>query len=308
MKMNRRDFIKTAVVAGSSLVLSQTVARPALAAAPANGRTNGFAILSDFTKCVGCRRCEAACNRANKLPAPKVPFENPTVFNEKRRTDAQAYTVINEYSNPKWKKSVYRKIQCNHCAEPACASACLVGALKKTDEGAVIYNEDLCIGCRYCMTACPFYIPAFEYNDPGSPAIQKCTMCYHRVANGGIPACAEACSVGAITFGKKADIIKIARERISREPDKYVDHIYGETEVGGTDWLYVSGVPFEQLDFPTNLGTTPFPELTKEFLSAVPLVIVVWPALLGGFYAWSNKRQQTIEAQTVNHKREDSEQ
>lgn len=264
-------------------------------------------MLSDLTKCIGCRRCEAACNKANNLPSPKVPFEDPSVLEEKRRTDAQAYTVINRYDNPKWKRPVYRKVQCNHCAEPACASACLVRALKKTPEGAVIYNENLCIGCRYCMTACPFYIPAFEYNDPASPAIRKCTMCYQRTSKGIMPACAEACNTGALTFGKRDEIIKLARDRIRLEPDEYFDHIYGEQEVGGTDWLYISPVSFEELDFPMDTGTTPYPEFTKEFLSAVPFVLVVWPVLLGGFYAWSSRRQQMIETEATNRNREDTE-
>jgi len=240
------------------------------------------------------------------LPAPETHFEDRYVFEEKRRTEAQAYTVVNRYENPKWRKPVYRKIQCMHCAEPACASACLVGALKKSPEGPVIYYENVCIGCRYCMTACPFNIPAFEYFDPGSPAIQKCFMCSHRISEGLTPGCAEVCPVEAITFGKRSELIKIARDRIRREPDRYIDHIYGELEVGGTDWLYVSGVPFEELGLPANVGTTPYPTFTQEFLSAVPLVLVAWPALFGGFYAWTRRRQQIAEAEATNREKEDT--
>ncbi len=303
MKINRRDFLKTATATGSSLVLFCTAKNPVFADQSASTRTDGFAVLSDLTRCVGCRRCESACNKANNLPEPTASFEDPSVFEKIRRTDAQTYTVVNEYYNPSWKKPVYRKLQCNHCAEPACASACLVGALKKTPEGSVIYNEDICIGCRYCMTACPFHIPAFEYFDPGSPAIRKCTMCDHRISKDIMPACAEACAVGAITFGKKNEIIKLARSRIEREPNRYIDHIYGEREVGGTDWLYISAVPFEELGLPADVGTTAYPELTREFLSAVPLVLVVWPALLGGFFAWTSRRQQIVEAEAANQKK-----
>ncbi|MFQ5996119.1 MAG: 4Fe-4S dicluster domain-containing protein [Dehalococcoidales bacterium] len=309
MKINRRDFLKRAAVIGGSLVVGSLVTEPTkvFAAQSSAGRPDRYAMLSDVTRCVGCRRCEAACNEANNLPPPEIPFEDLSVLNEKRRTDAQAYTVVNRYQNPEWIKPIYRKMQCMHCAEPACASACLVAALKKTPEGPVIYNEDVCMGCRYCMTACPFSIPAFEYFDAGSPAIQKCFMCYHvRLSKGNIPACAEACPVEAITFGKRSELIKAARERIRREPDRYIDHIYGELEVGGTDWLYISGVPFEELGLPMDVGTTPYPELTQEFLSAVPLVLVVWPALFGGFYAWTKRRQQMAESGTPKREKEDT--
>ena len=308
MEINRRDFLKSTATAGGSLLLWGLVKNPteAFAAQDVSSQPDGLAMLSDSIRCIGCRRCEAACNEANNLPAPKIPFEDRYVFEEKRRTEAQAYTVVNRYKNPKWKKPVYRKIQCNHCAEPACASACLVGALKKSPEGPVIYNENVCIGCRYCMTACPFNIPTFEYFNAGSPAIQKCTMCYHRISEGLIPACAEVCPVEAITFAKRSELIKIARDRIRSESDRYIDHIYGELEVGGTDWLYVSGVPFEELDLPIDVGTTPYPTFTQEFLSAVPLVLVAWPALFGGFYAWTKRRQQIAEAEATNREKEDT--
>jgi len=157
------------------------------------------------------------------------------------------------------------------------------------------------------MTACPFNIPTFEYNDAIRPAIQKCFMCYNsRLADGLIPGCAKACPAQAITFGKRDELIKVARARIQAEPDRYLDHIYGEFEVGGTDWLYISGVPFEEVGLPMNLGTTPYPEKTQDFLSAVPLVLVTWPALFGGFYAWSSRRQKMNETETANREQEES--
>lgn len=302
MKISRRQFLRSSAAIGGSLLVGSFAGNPGRAlAAPEAAR---FAVLQDLTRCVGCRRCEAACNKVNELPAPEVPFEAQSVFAQKRRPDDRAYTVVNRYQKPSWKKPIYRKVQCNHCAEPACASACLVGALKKTREGPVTYNENVCIGCRYCMVACPFSIPAFEYFDARSPTIRKCTMCYHRIYNGIIPACVRACAVGALAFGKRGDLLKLARDRLKNEPDRYIDHIYGELEVGGTDWLYISGVPFEQLDFPRDLGITPYPEFTREFLSAVPLVLVVWPALLSGFYAWTKRREQMAEGEAQNCQKE----
>jgi hypothetical protein len=153
------------------------------------------------------------------------------------------------------------------------------------------------------MTACPFNIPAFEYHNAASPAIKKCTMCHHRIVKGMVPACAEACPVQGITFGKRSKLIKQARERI-RSDGGYIDHIYGEYEVGGTDWLYISRVPFEELGFDMNLGTTPYPEFTKGFLSAVPVVLVTWPALLVGISVLAKRGRETGEDRTGNSPKE----
>jgi len=157
------------------------------------------------------------------------------------------------------------------------------------------------------MTACPFHVPAYEYNDPFSPEIKKCTMCYDtRVSEGGIPGCVEACPMEAMTFGKRSDLIRVARKRIMQHPDRYIDHIYGEHEVGGTSWLYISGVPFEQLGFRMDLGTKPYPELARGFLSMVPAVLVIWPALLGGFYMFTRHREQMdVDEETIEEKKED---
>jgi ferredoxin len=193
-----------------------------------------------------------------------------------------------------------------HCFEPACASACLVAAFRKTPQGPVVYDESVCIGCRYCMIACPFGLPAYTYDNPTSPVVRKCTMCFERIAReGGRPACAEICPVEAITFGRRSELLEIARERIARDPDRYVDHVYGEREAGGTCWLYISGVPFEQVGFPANVGTTPYPELTKGFLSAVPLVLTIWPALLMGAHAFTRHRDALLQQEPPTEERTD---
>ena len=287
MGTSRRGFLKWLLAAGAVATLPP---RPAAASTETfDEYPDRFGVLADLSRCIGCRSCEAACNEANKLPKPDKPFDDTSVFDAKRRTTAGAYTVVNRYEQPQG-EPVFRKIQCNHCNEPACASACLVKAYTKTPEGAVVYNPDLCIGCRYCMLACPFSVPAYEYDNPTTPRIRKCTMCHERVKKGGVPACVEACPVETIVFGKRAELIEVARERIKNDPAKYQPHIYGEREVGGTSWLYLSSVPFDQVGFKTNLGTTPYPELTRGFLSAVPLVLVLWPALLGGFSLFADKK------------------
>lgn len=306
MGISRRKFLKAAAAAGGAGL----VGKSKLASGMENftGYPDRFGILTDITRCVGCRTCEAACNEINKLPPPKIPFEDQSVFEKTRRTDEKTYTVVNRYPNPKpGGPPVYVKHQCRHCDEPACASACLVAAFTKTPEGPVTYNKGVCVGCRYCMTACPFYVPAYEYNDPFSPEIKKCTMCYDtRVSKGGIPACVEACPMEAMTFGRRDDLIRLAKKRIIEHPDRYIDYIYGEREVGGTSWLYISGVPFEKLGFPMDLGTKPYPELTRGFLSMVPGVLVIWPALLGGFYMFTQHREQMgEEEEEIPERRED---
>lgn len=292
--VTRRGLLKI----GGSLLALGIVGPNVRAAEDFEGNPERFGMLSDLTRCIGCRRCEAACNKANNLPAPKTSFEDTSVFEEKRKpyvADVQSYTAVNRYEVDG--KTVYRKVQCMHCDEPACASACPVGALKKTPEGPVVWNEKVCIGCRYCIIACPFYVPAFEYSSAFDPKIQKCFMCNKRIEKGIVPACAEACPVEAITFGKRSNLLKLAKLRVWNEPDKYIDHIYGEHEAGGTGWLYVSGIPFSKLDFQMDIGTTSFPKLTKDFLSMVNLTLVAWPALLGGFYLASNNKPHAHDKQ-----------
>jgi len=306
-KVSRRNFLKRTTAIGSSLLGWSLIGSTKKASAKSySGHPDHFGMLTDITRCIGCRRCEAACVESNSLPHPEIPFEDKSVFEQKRRPDSKLYTVVNRYYEPHWLgEPEYRKIQCNHCEEPACVSACLVGALKKSPEGPVIHKEKVCIGCRYCIISCPFYIPTYEYSNAFRPKVQKCFMCYHKIIKGEVPGCSGVCPVEAITFGKRSQLIKIARERIRNNPDRYVDHIYGEHEAGGTGWLYISRVPFKELGYQTDLGETPFPEFTKEFLSFVPLVLVVWPALLGGFYLFSKRREKVNKTENTHSNEKD---
>jgi formate dehydrogenase iron-sulfur subunit len=293
MSLTRRRFLGWMGAAGAGTLLG----RRAEAAANVHfkGYPDSFAVLHDTTLCVGCRACEAACNKVNELPPPDRPFTDLSVLDTLRRTTSKTYTVVNRFqTDSPSPKTIFVKKQCNHCLEPACASACFVRAFKKTPEGAVTYDQTVCVGCRYCMVACPFEIPAYEYDKVLDPKIMKCTMCYPRVKNGQLPGCVQACPKEAMTFGKRKDILRIARERIQKYPERYIDHIYGETEMGGTSWLYLSGVPFSQIGMREDLGVTPAPELTSGALGAVPIVVGLWPVLLTGIYAITQRKEKVF--------------
>jgi len=300
--VSRRSFLQGAAAAGATIAMGGTLRKTNAANIQQVSDSDGHAgVLVDLTRCIGCRICEAACVAANGLPELEAPVEDKTVFESRRRTDTRTYTVVNRYAtSDALGDPVYEKVQCMHCVEPACASACLVGALHKTPEGPVIYDQDLCIGCRYCLIACPFNIPTYEYDHALDPKVQKCHMCYHRISRGELPGCVAECPVDALTYGSRSDLIKLARNRIRQYSDRYIDHIYGEHEAGGTSWLYISGAPFDDVGLPTDLGTQPFPVYTKEFLSFVPLVLVAWPALLGGMYLMSRAREQEDDAEDID--------
>ncbi len=291
MSISRRKFLGWIGAAGLGTALSGTAR--AATTKHFEGYPDSRGVLFDSVLCIGCRTCEEACNKVNELPPPDRPFNDLSVLNEKRRTTPKTYTIVNQYNNSKG--PLFRKIQCNHCLEPACASACFVRAFTKTKEGAVIYDSSVCVGCRYCMVACPFEIPTYEYDKALDPRVVKCTMCYPRVIKGLLPGCVEICPTEALYFGKRKDLIRIARERIRRYPDRYVDHVYGEHEMGGTSWLYLSGVPFKDIGMREDLGVTPAPELTSGALAVVPMIVGLWPVLLTGIYAMTKRSDKIAE-------------
>jgi len=297
MTISRRAFLGWIGAAG----LGATIGRKADAAAGKqfDGHPDSRGVLFDNVRCIGCRNCEAGCNEVNDLPAPAKPFGDLTVLGQGRRTSPVAFTVVNRYPEDGGDPApAYRKIQCNHCLEPACASACFVKAFTKTPSGAVTYDPSVCVGCRYCMVACPFEIPTYEYDEPLTPRVRKCTLCHPRITKGLLPGCVEACPTEALTFGRRVDLIRMARQRIGKYPDRYIDHIYGETEMGGTSWLYLSGVPYGDIGMREDLGTTSAPELTSGALHAVPMVVGLWPVLLTGIYAIA-KRKEKIEKEEM---------
>jgi len=246
-------------------------------------------VLVDTVRCNGCRKCEEACAETHALPVPDI--KDKSVFAQPRRTSPSQWTVVNRFETEKGEFFVKR--QCMHCNQPGCASACLVQAMHKTRRGPVIWRGDKCMGCRYCMISCPFDVPKFEYHS-ANPKIQKCVFCAERLQQGQIPACVEGCPVEALAFGTRRELVEIARSRIYGNPEKYVHDIYGECEVGGTSWLYLSAVPFKQIGFRTDLGTTPIPEHTQDFLYSVPIILLLWPAFLYGASRTRRAERETL--------------
>ena len=305
---NRRNFLKGGIAAtAAATVLKDKESE----AHNFEGYPDGMGVLVDLTRCVGCRSCEAACNKEQGLPEPEKPFNDFSVFDElhegqKRRTDEGAYTVVNRYDVPEIDHPLFRKVQCNHCAEPACLTSCFVNAYTKTPEGAVIYNPKVCVGCRTCMIACPFYIPTFKYSSAFNPRIMKCIFCYDtRLKNGKAPACVEACPEEALTFGKRRDVLKMGKQRIRETPGKYVDHIYGEHEVGGTAWMYISSVSFDKVGFDVHVPKEPILNSVKEFLAMVPMVLTIWPGLFVGFHLLATRKDRVKELEDAKNKKND---
>jgi formate dehydrogenase iron-sulfur subunit len=229
------------------------------------------AILTDTTKCTGCQECSIACHMAYRLPA-----ETPRRWHLDDGLSARNWTSVVEPAHRK-----YVRKQCRHCLEPACASACPVGALARTEAGPVVYDEKKCMGCRYCMMACPYGIPRYAWDQP-VPYVRKCVLCAERLRAGAKPACTEACPEKATIFGDRAALVAEARRRFREQPARYVPRIWGETEAGGASVLYISDIDLSFLTGNRPLEDAPLPARTSLAIEAVPFTFVGVLAGLGG--------------------------
>ncbi len=258
------------------------------------------AILTDVTKCIGCEKCVEACMKVNNLGEYR-PGAAPRRQDIGDGLSAVRWTSV----LPKPEKHFVRN-QCRHCLEPACVSACPVGAMQKTPEGPVIYDQSICMGCRYCMVACPFGIPRYDWSS-AVPYVNKCTMCYSRLREGKLPGCVEACPVEATIFGDRDEMLAEAARRLKAEPGKYLPHIYGEHEVGGTSVLYIADIDLGFLGLRKSLPQQPLPELTKVVMEAVPFVGLGMTVLSGGLSWIIGRRMQMarLRAQEKEQSREE---
>lgn len=255
------------------------------------------AILNDVTRCIGCEECVAACKRTHGLPIEDGP---PRRGASADGLNATRWTSI--VRRPEERANVRK--QCRHCAEPACVSACPVGALQRTPEGPVVYDKSLCMGCRYCMMACPFGIPRYEW-ESASPSIRKCVMCYDELKTGRLerPACVTACPSKATVFGTRDEMLAEAERRIAERPDLYQARIWGRDEVGGTSVLYVSHVDLSWLGWrdPASLGDDPLPDRTWEALRKVPYEFFGMGVLMTGVW-WVIDRRQRLAGEAATRR------
>jgi len=244
------------------------------------------ALLYDATVCIGCRLCEKACAERNKLPYDDSVAAEQVI-------SAHKLTAVMT------KGDKFMRRLCMNCEDPTCASVCPVGALSKTAIGPVIYDESRCIGCRYCMLACPFGVPKYEWGKV-LPRVRKCDMCADRVAAERPTACAEICPTGATKFGDREELIAEAKDRIAKARDQYVNYIYGLEEVGGTSVLLLSSVPFQR--FGLNNAAEPLPMLTYRVLSHIPDLVSLGGVLLGGVW-WITSRRVAVAAADSKERR-----
>ena len=234
-----------------------------------------WGILFDSTQCIACGACSAACKEQNALP---LPIEE--------RATAATWTVVERQGGANIRR------MCMHCLTPTCVSVCPVGAMRTTGVGPVVYDSNKCIGCRYCIMACPFGAPKYQWDRP-VPIVGKCVMCAPRIARGEAPACAVVCPTGATRFGRRDALVREARRRIAAEPGRYVNHVYGLDEAGGTSVLVLAGIPFDRLGLPVDLPREPLPMITWRVLSRVPDFVFVAAAFLLGVH-WITRRRAYV--------------
>ncbi len=248
-------------------------------------------VLVDIPKCIGCGSCTVACKLWNQVDFDeKHPATGRgAVLNDKNWTIVTPCEVLDSNNSPAWR---FTKQQCLHCQQPACVSACFSKALQKNSDGAVVYFPHLCVGCRYCMVACPFDVPRYEWDKP-FPLVTKCQMCSTRIIQGEAPACVSVCPTSAMEFDERESLLKKAKTKIAKD-SRYRKNIYGEKEAGGTGWLYISDISFQKLGFKTDVGKDALPMYSHNYLKYIPGVTLAWGMLLTGLYYYSKRKKELV--------------
>jgi formate dehydrogenase iron-sulfur subunit len=289
---SRRSFLAAALGSGLVLLATSSQLSTVSAAAPAPD-DKAWGVLIDLTRCTGCESCVLACKHANHRADPdRVP--------DALTSESYSYLDIRQFALDSGETYVQNvKRQCMHCLHPACVSVCTVGALRKLGAGPVTYDSDKCIGCRYCQYACPFGVPAYDWNDPLG-LIHKCEMCDQRIRHGDGPACVASCPNGALRFGPRHALLAQAHAQIESNPGRYTPTVYGEFEAGGTSMLYLSAIPFKALGFPT-LDATPIAGNAEAIMGQTPFVALGMAALATALHFITRRHQELVaEAAQAN--------
>ncbi len=288
MTMDRRTLLKGAAAVGAGAAVSTAASAEASGVRPV-APPDAVGMLYDATKCIGCQACVIACKTANNLPG--------NLYDPPKDLDGETKNIIKLYEGDGEKS--YMKQQCMHCIDPGCVNACMIGAFKKREYGIVTWDPDRCIGCRYCQVACPYNIPKFEW-DTAVPLIVKCELCNHMLARGEEPGCCQACPKGAVIFGTYEELLAEARQRIADRPELYYPagdpQIFGDTEGGGTQVLYLANVDFEKLGLP-ELGDEGVAAQARNIQHGIYRGFIAPVALYGilGAVLWRNRRSAKKE-------------
>jgi formate dehydrogenase iron-sulfur subunit len=250
-----------------------------------------YGILIDVTRCIACEKCVLACVERNELN-PKLAERDRAVIDD--GLSANRLSTIHKVDDGRFARK-----SCMHCLEPSCVSACLVGGISKTAEGPVVYDPDKCIGCRYCMLACPFHIPRYQW-DKIAPFMIKCDMCNDRILQNRPPACVEACPQDVLRFGERGSLLKLAHSRIDENPGRYLNHVWGEKEFGGTSVLYISDVDLAEIGWPSPEPES-IPHLTEPLIHKTPFIGMSVAVSLVGIN-WIVKRRMKLAEEKKNAK------
>ena len=271
MELSRKDFLKATAGAAGLLLLQP----PAMALAKDSQTREGMAMLIDVTKCVSCWWCYAACKDCNGLPETIKPDpEQPPPLSP------DVCTTL--YPVKKGEGWISRKQACNHCTDAACVEVCPTGALSYNELGFVQYDKAKCSGCGYCAEFCPFAVPQMESNRiTGIAVMNKCDFCKDLVTNGEQPACAAACTTGAIKFGKRDELVQEGKERVAALRQANPDAVlYGDKELGGLHVMYVLDDTPEIYGLPVD-PKVPAPVMVRDVLKWVGVGAAI--AVVAGF-------------------------
>lgn len=317
MSMDRRQFLK-GVLAGGAAAATCT---PAVVEARGNLTMppQAMGLLYDSTLCIGCKACVAACKESNGLP-PEFSNEND-LWDTPLDISGKTKNIIKMYKDgtgltkdAETDGYAFMKHSCLHCVDPSCVSACPVSAMRKDPvTGIVTYDESDCIGCRYCIVACPFDVPRFQYDTP-FPKIVKCELCNHLKEGDAYQysACAQVCPTGATLYGPTAELKKEAERRLALKPGEtavfprgkvgsddtyegkvanYLPQIYGDKELGGTQVLKLSAVSFEKLGFRT-LPERSFASVSETMQHTLYGYLIAPAIVLGGLIAVAKRNMR----------------